>query len=256
MIESRTDIPNHTQLRTCRMGLWLSQFEKDQFKYNAKQEHFSSISQFVRHRCLLDTLTNSEAVDKLMKLIALKFRNEPLKFCPDTSYKIIDENNLVPPKVIQKIEHEALKISKNKKQNDIKLKREKYIAFLLTEEEKFQLKINASCAGFNTVSKFVRDRCLRTQVTNEDIVSILQSFVSTQIERYSVGSDRNLEWQRKKIKSQFDYSPVLAGLSKKKKEKFVKSIKEINDAYSKELQEELSSILSVKRSKLEGSLTC
>ena len=186
-------------LRTCRMGLWLSKSEKDRFKQLAKKEHFSTLSQYIRHRCLQETVTNSELVDKLMILIGQEFLKEYLRYYPTNEEKVYSEENLVKPRPILKSSNcnsESHKIKKNEK---IKMERTLYIGFLLTEEEKFQMKLNATHSGFKTVSKFIRNRCMREQINKNEIITILISFIIRQLNDYSVGSDRNLQWIKKKV---------------------------------------------------------
>ena len=65
-----------TNTRTCHYGLWLSSSEKASLKQFAEKERFLTISQFIRQRCLNETLTNSELVNELMIRIAQKIELE------------------------------------------------------------------------------------------------------------------------------------------------------------------------------------
>ena len=63
--------------------------------------------------------------------------------------------------------------------------------------------------------------------------------------------DKKLEWKKQKIQKDFTMSFATYGLSDEKKKAFEENMKELTDAYSNEIQEELSSFLEQQRLKIE-----
>ncbi|MFX1393825.1 MAG: hypothetical protein ACFFAH_09650 [Promethearchaeota archaeon] len=242
--------------KKCRLGLWLSKSEKVQLKKNAEKEHFSTISQFIRHRCLNDTITNSELADKLMSYIGQKFLEEDLKNIKPIKEKVYTKEMLKEPRKLYEFNYEPPIHNSLTKKRENKVIRDSYFNFTLSKAEKEQLKNNATKKGFRTMSKFIRNRCLREQISNNEIISMIRSFMVFKLMEWSVVSERNLERRKQKLKSQVNLSPILAGLSKDKRVKLESHMKELAETYSDKIQEELSSILSVRKFKLEKALAC
>ncbi|MFX1393636.1 MAG: hypothetical protein ACFFAH_08675, partial [Promethearchaeota archaeon] len=111
-------------------------------------------------------------------------------------------------------------------------------------------------AGFRTISKFIRNRCLREQISKNEIILMIRSFMGYKLTEWSIISERNLERRKQKIKNQVNLSPILAGLSKNKRVKLESRMKELAETYSDQIQEELSSILLMRKFKLEQTLAC
>ena len=59
-----------------QLSVLLSKEEKDRLIKLKNNEHFVSISQFIRSRCLTDNITNSELTDIIMNIIGQKLIEE------------------------------------------------------------------------------------------------------------------------------------------------------------------------------------
>ncbi|HEY0087707.1 MAG TPA: hypothetical protein VGB37_02620, partial [Candidatus Lokiarchaeia archaeon] len=145
---------------------------------------------------------------------------------------------------------------KDEEKKTARIKRILYVGFLLTEKEKIQLKLNVKKYGFSTVSKYIRNRCLKEQISKMDLVTILIAFIANKLTEWLISPDKNLQWKKGNVKKKYNFSPVTAGFSKEKREKFEKALKELTDTYSNEIQEELTSILLMQKQKLEKALMC
>ena len=249
-------VSEEKQKKRCRLGLWLAKSEKVQLKKNAEKEHFSTISQFIRQRCLNDTITNSELADKLMNYIGQKFLEEELKNIKPIKDKVYTKKMLKKPRNLYEFNYEPPIHNSLTKRIEKKIIRNSYFNFTLLRAEKEKLKNNAIKAGFRTMSKFIRNRCLKEQIRKNDIISLIRSFMVYKLMELSIVSERRLERKKQKIKYQFNLSPILAGLSKDKRVKIESHMKELAETYSDKVQEELSSVLLMRKFKLEEALAC
>ena len=132
-------VSEEKQKKKCRLGLWLSKSEKVQLKKNAEKEHFSTISQFIRQRCLNDTITNSELADKLMIYIGQKFLEEDLKNIKPIKEKVYTKEILKKPKNLNEFNYEPLVHNSLTKRIKKKIIRDSYFNFTLSRAEKEQL---------------------------------------------------------------------------------------------------------------------
>jgi len=249
-----------TASRTCHYGLWLSSSEKQRLKHIAEKENFVSISQFIRQRCLNEALTNSEFVNELMTQIAQKIEIECAKLYSHLKEKEYTKEMLKPPKIVSpprkeksgKIKEKSLPEKKINK----KPKRSCYMGLALTKEERVQLKKNATKGGFKVISKYVRDRCLREQITKTDAINMILAFMEIKFAEGLLSPDRKLEWRKQSVKKRMNMSFITLGMDQKKKQKFEKDYQELAETYSKELQQELTSILLAQKQKIESGASC
>ena len=212
------------------------------------------MSQFIRQRCLNETLTNSELVNELMIRIAQKIELECAKNYPILKGKEYTEDMLHPPKIVKSSEAYNGSTTENKETK--KTERSCYVGFTLTKEEKVCLKDNSTKAGYNTISKYIRHRCLKEQISKKDVINILLSFFAIKFTDGLLSPDRKLEWKRKSVKKRMNVSFITLGMDEKKKEKFEKEFQELAETYSKDLQEELTSILLAQKNKIENEALC
>ncbi|MBD3341590.1 MAG: hypothetical protein GF353_20970 [Candidatus Lokiarchaeota archaeon] len=250
-----TDAPSRRNKRNCRVGLWLSKSEKDRLKDLTQSCKCTSMSQFIRDKCLYNPMTNSELTDKLMSIIGKKFWAESSKNSTCRNKTWIKRDLKKPESKIFSETHYEKKLLFTKKKSN-KIKRKCYLAFLLTEYEKEQLKRYTKKFGFRTMSKYIRNRCFRHDITRSDILEIISSFIAQKFTEVAINPDSRLQWRKKKIKEQFMLNPILTGLDKTQREKFENSMKDLADTYSNEIQEELTSILLLQKLKLEKAEVC
>ena len=105
-MKSKNNAVSEEKQKKCRLGLWLSKSEKVQLEKNAEKEHFSTVSQFVRQRCLSDTITNSELADKIMTYIGQKFLEEYLKNYKPIKEKVYTKQMLKKPRNLSEFNYE------------------------------------------------------------------------------------------------------------------------------------------------------
>ncbi len=251
---------NTTASRTCHYGLWLSSSEKASLKRIAEKEKFVSISQFIRHRCLNETLTNSELVNELMMRIAQKIELECAKIYPLPIDKEYKKEMLRSPRILKTSSSEKLRKHEQGFLTNITssnlIERSYYVGLTLTKEEKACLKENAQLRGFNTVAKYVRDRCLREQISKNDIIKMFMSFMNMKFMEGLLSPDRKLEWKKQSVKKRVNMSFITLGMDEKKKKKFETEFQKLTETYSNEIQEELTAILLAQKQKIDNGAHC
>ena len=198
MEQRNSHADDSTTKRTCHYGLRLSSSEKASLRRFAEKEKFLTISQFIRQRCLNETLTNSELANELMIRIAQKIELECAKNYPVPKDKEYTEEMLHPPKSLKSSEIAEEDFIENKEK--ARPERSCYVGFTLTREEKECLKDNASKAGYKTISKYIRNRCLKEQISKKDVINILLSFFAIKFAEGLLSPDRKLEWKRQSVK--------------------------------------------------------
>ena len=248
--------------RPHRVGLWLSKEEKEFFKWNADIEHYATLSQFIRTRCI-DRITNSEIVDEFMKYIGMKIAENNAKYKLGPNTNIIFEDLKKPRDVIEKEFHEEYKNKNNKKQketyttNEItgKIVRNLYIGFYVSYEDAKILKENARKSGFNVVSKYIRDRCMRIQIPKYEVLLMIIEYISRSIYQFT-NPDIKLEWKKAQVRkpSNLNLNIITSGLSEQHRLRFKETITDLAQMYGNELQEELSSLLEMQRMRLDIAL--
>ncbi|MFX1313792.1 MAG: hypothetical protein ACFFHD_14470 [Promethearchaeota archaeon] len=250
--------------RPHRVGLWLSKEEKELFKWNADSEHFATLSQFIRTRCL-DGITNSEIVNEFMKYIGLKIAENNAKYKLTSDKKIKFEDLKKPRDVIENISSEECKKNKNKQQKKHSITNERkekeirslYVGFHVSYEEAKILKKNARKSGFKVVSKYIRDRCKRIQIPKYEVLLMIIEYISRSIYNFT-NPDEKLEWKKAQVRKPsnltLNLNLITSGLSEVHRLRFKETVSDLAEIYGKELQDELSSLLEKQRMRLDAAL--
>lgn len=248
--------------RPHRVGLWLSKEEKELFKWNADIEHYATLSQFIRTRCI-DRITNSEIVDEFMKYIGMKIAENNAKYKLECDKNIKFEDLKKPRDVIEKEFVEECKDKNNKKQKENcriyettgRVVRNLYIGFYVSYEEAKILKENARKSGFNVLSKYIRDRCMRIQIPKYEVLLMIIGYISRSIYQFT-NPDEKLEWKKAQVRkpSNLNLNIITSGLSEQHRLRFKETITDLAQMYGNELQEELSSLLEMQRMRLDIAL--
>ncbi len=232
-----------------QINFLMSKEEKDTLLALAKKENFATVAQFVRSRCLSDNMTNSELADLLMTSIGKKIIEDLEKQYPE----IVDEKWARSTLKIPKESCAKVSMGHIGSTNIKRLERTLVIGFSVTELQKCLLEKNAKIAGFKTVSKYIRARCLKEQILKKEVLQLINNFVKSKLEDLLICPDKRLEWKKQKVKKDLNLSFATLGLSDEKKELFEKSLKNLTEAYSNEIQEELTSLLQKQRLKVESA---
>ncbi len=233
-----------------QIKLLLSKEEKELLITLAKKENFATIAQFVRSRCLNDNLTNSELANLLMRNIGERIREEIEKDYPKLTESNCDLSKLKKPR---KTSTNSLRSNELGKNYVKKIERTTIFGFLVTNSQKKLIEKNAQSARFKTVSKYIRARCLKGQILKKDLLEMINNFVKSILEDLLISPDKKIEWKKQKIKKDLNLSFVTLGLSEEKKELFEKSVKDLTEAYSNEIQIELNSLLQKQKLKIESA---
>ncbi len=228
----------------------LSKEEKEYLLALAKRENFSTVAQFVRSRCLNDNLTNSELAYLLMRNIGERIREELEKDYPELTESNCDPCKLKKPRETSINSLRSNELGKNYVN---KIERKSVFGFSITGAQKKLMEKNAQSAGFKTISKYIRARCLEGQILKKNLLEMINNFVKSKLEDLLISPDKKMEWKKQKIKKDLNLSFMTLGLSEEKKELFEKNVKDLTEAYSNEIQIELTSLLQKQKLKIESA---
>jgi len=128
-------------------------------------------------------------------------------------------------------------------------KKNQYIGFWVTQEQKDRIEENAAEAGL-TVSAFLRDRALRKEVTNSEVVDLLMAFIAKKT--LSSGKAQGDLGRKRRGSAPLDVQHMLetSGMSKEQKASFRASLKRVEDGAGK-MVEELKTVLEARGGRVE-----
>lgn len=129
------------------------------------------------------------------------------------------------------------------------LRNEKFEVYV-SEREKRIIRKNASLNEYKSISGFLRDRGLNTDISNNGLLAILLTYLNIHLKDFS--PDKALEWVRKKQWDGIKMTAMtkFAGMSKDKYEKTLVKLEEtITEAT--EMRKELRELLAKRKKKLD-----
>jgi len=136
--------------------------------------------------------------------------------------------------------------------------RENYVAFWANDEELNIIDSYAKKFG-KTRAKYIRDRAIRPDSTNNEIADLLMQFISTRLEELKFISisaipetthDTTMDFKPKRMFKSVELDPTEAGLAQEMKDK-LRALAKKKAMYRNELQQELVAFLEKRREKME-----
>jgi len=200
----------------------VSNKQKKRIRELAQEEHKNSMSQYIRDRALKKN-TNNELINKLFFGI----------------YGMVKGDIILPKNTtLEKYSEE---------------KKEEKITFLVSEEEKREIKRKAEERELN-ISEYLRDRSLRSQISNDLMTERLFSFLQNFSEKLESVSPFLLGSRSKKRKKTPTLKIETLDMNESQAKKYEESIRRSSEHYEGELLGELSDVLSLRRRKVDCEL--
>lgn len=130
------------------------------------------------------------------------------------------------------------------------LRNHRYDVYLSSQEKRI-IEKNAALNNYKSVSAYLRDMGLCTDISNKSLLIILLTYFKIHFQNHS--PDKALNWSRQKTIIKTRLSVELAGYNKAKREKYLKKIEETVDQ-ALEIKKELEEILLLRKQKLDNEV--
>lgn len=121
----------------------------------------------------------------------------------------------------------------------------------LSSQEKRIIEKNAALNNYKSVSAFLRDMGLSTDISNKTVLTVLLTYFKIHLQNYS--PDKALDWTKQKTIIKKRLSAELAGYDKPQREKYLKKIEETVD-HALEIKKELEDILLLRKQRIENEV--
>jgi len=125
----------------------------------------------------------------------------------------------------------------------VNLKRKSQISIAVNKTEKQLIQTNAKLHKYHSVSGFLRDRGLETDISNKASLAIILSYLSSHMK--DISQDGALNWITRKKNIKQKHLVELADMKPEQRQKYMEKLETVLN-HNKAIQKELEEILSAR----------
>jgi len=121
------------------------------------------------------------------------------------------------------------------------MKRKHQISIAVNKKEKQLIQSNAQLHKYKSVSGFLRDKGLETDISNKAALAITLAYLSSHMK--DISQDAALDWTKRKNDIKQKHLIELEGMSQEQRKKYMNKLEVVLN-YNKAIQKELEEILT------------